>query len=71
MRPQELSLRVAKPADVWMHVRDSPGAHVVLQLSQAHTHAVCMQCVCSACAVRAQCVYTHYTVDVFCTHTTL
>ena len=32
---EELSLRVAKPADVWMHVRDSPGAHVILQLSQA------------------------------------
>ena len=31
---EELSLRVAKPADVWMHVRDSPGAHVILQLSQ-------------------------------------
>lgn len=36
---EELSLRVAREPDVWMHVRDSPGAHVVLQLSQASTAA--------------------------------
>lgn len=28
-----LSLTVARGADVWMHARGSPGAHVVLQMS--------------------------------------
>lgn len=31
---EELSLRLAREPDVWMHARDSPGAHVVLRLSQ-------------------------------------
>lgn len=29
----ELSLRVAKPKDLWFHARDIPGAHVVLRTS--------------------------------------
>ena len=36
---EQLSLKVAKDPDVWMHVRGSPGAHVVLQLSQASAAA--------------------------------
>ncbi len=27
-----LTLRVAKPSDIWLHVRGSPGAHVVIQV---------------------------------------
>ena len=30
-----LTLSVARDPDVWMHVRGSPGAHVVLQMSKA------------------------------------
>ena len=30
---EELSLRIARHPDVWMHVRESPGAHVVLRVS--------------------------------------
>jgi predicted ribosome quality control (RQC) complex YloA/Tae2 family protein len=30
---EQLSLRIAREPDVWMHVRDSPGAHVVLRMS--------------------------------------
>lgn len=32
---EQLSLFIAKPPDVWMHARDAPGAHVVLQLSRS------------------------------------
>uniref|UniRef100_A0A7S4FAE2 NFACT RNA-binding domain-containing protein n=1 Tax=Chrysotila carterae TaxID=13221 RepID=A0A7S4FAE2_CHRCT len=32
---EELSIKIAKAPDVWFHVRDAPGAHVVLQLSRA------------------------------------
>ena len=32
---EQLTLQVARERDVWMHVRGSPGAHVVLQMSQA------------------------------------
>lgn len=31
---EQLSLSIAKDPDVWMHVRGSPGAHVILRLSQ-------------------------------------
>ena len=31
---EELSLRIARDPDVWMHVRGTPGAHVVLQMSR-------------------------------------
>ena len=31
---ERLSLKVARDPDVWMHVRGSPGAHVVLQMSR-------------------------------------
>lgn len=27
-----LTLRVAKPSDIWLHVRGSPGAHVIIQV---------------------------------------
>ena len=32
---EELSLRIAREPDVWMHVRGAPGAHVVLRYSEA------------------------------------
>lgn len=32
---EQLTLQVARDGDVWMHVRGAPGAHVVLQMSQA------------------------------------
>lgn len=28
---EQVSLRIARPTDVWLHVKDMPGAHVVLQ----------------------------------------
>ena len=31
---EQLSLAIARPPDVWMHVRGSPGAHVILQMSR-------------------------------------
>ena len=31
---EQLSLRVAREPDVWMHVRGVPGAHVLLQMSR-------------------------------------
>lgn len=36
---EELSLSIAKEPDIWFHVRGSPGAHVILQLSQASKEA--------------------------------
>ncbi len=43
---EQLSLRVAREPDVWMHVRGVPGAHVVLQMSRvkaAEPSDACMQ----------------------------
>ena len=31
---EQLSLKIARDPDVWFHVRDAPGAHVVLQMSR-------------------------------------
>ncbi len=31
---EELSLRVARPGDLWFHIRGMPGSHVVLQVPE-------------------------------------
>ena len=36
---EALSLTIAREPDVWFHVRGSPGAHVILQLSSASREA--------------------------------
>ena len=35
---EQLSLSICRDPDVWMHVRGSPGAHVVLQMSRIKGH---------------------------------
>ena len=44
---EQLSLKIARDPDVWFHVRDAPGAHVVLRMSQlpegSVAHDDCMQ----------------------------
>lgn len=39
-----LSLVIARHPDVWMHVRESPGAHVVLRVSQAGARVPTDEC---------------------------
>lgn len=36
---QELTFRIAKPEDLWFHVRDRPGAHVVLRDNEGRSTA--------------------------------
>ena len=54
----ELSSRVAKAGDVWMHARGCPGAHVLLRTSVTNrsNHSVLLICVvCCSCILYCLC----------------
>ena len=60
---EQLSLKIARDPDVWFHVRDAPGAHVVLRMSQlpegSVAHDDCMQMAANLAAFYSERCHEH------------